>query len=136
MANVHILECWCKLCLSQCLERFDQFNCRQLLNLFTTILQRSTSEAFNEAFDKTMRTVVAGKAYRIAAQRESGYKQLKRHFQWLGYGVKDSKMMSNKLGQAWGGAHLQVFPCCAKMVSSRLMKLSYFWYNYIGHHLK
>ena len=33
-------------------------------------------------------------------------------------------------------APLQVFPCCAKKVSSRLMKLSDFLYNYIGHHLK
>ena len=44
-----------------------------------------------------MRTVVAGKAYRIAAERESGYKQLKRHFQSLGYGVEDAKRMSNML---------------------------------------
>ena len=64
------------------------------------ILPRSTSEAINEAFDKTMRTVVAGKAYTITAERESGYKQLKRHFQWLGYGVESAKRMSNKLNNA------------------------------------
>ena len=97
MADVQIQGCWCKLCLSQCLERFDQFKCDQLLNLFATILQRSTSDAINKAFDKTMRTVVAGKAYGIAAERKSGYKQLKRHFQWLGYGVEDGKRTSNKL---------------------------------------
>ena len=28
------------------------------------------------------------------------------------------------------------FRCCARTVYSRLMKLSDFWYNYIGHHLK
>ena len=28
------------------------------------------------------------------------------------------------------------FPCCAKTVSSRLMKLSDFYYNYVRHHLK
>ena len=44
-------------------------------------LSRSISEAINETFDKTMRTVVAGKPYRIAAEKESGYKKLKRHFQ-------------------------------------------------------
>ena len=48
-----------------------------------------------------MRTVVAGKAYRIAAERESGYKQLKRHFQWLGYGVEDAKRMSNKINNTY-----------------------------------
>ena len=47
------------------------------LSLFKTNLPRSTSEAINKAFDKTIRIVVAGKAYRIAAERESGYKQLK-----------------------------------------------------------
>ena len=31
---------------------------------------------------------------------------------------------------------LQVFPCCAETVCSRLMKLSDFQYNYVGHHLK
>ena len=62
MADVHIQGCWCKLCLSQFLKRFDQFNCNQLLDLFMTILPRSISKAINEAFDKTMRTVVTGKA--------------------------------------------------------------------------
>ena len=100
MADVHIQECWCKLCLSQYLECFDQFNCNQLINLLTTISPRSTSEAFNEAFDKTVRTVVAGKACGIAAERKSCYKQLKRHFQWLGYVVEDAKRMSNKLNNA------------------------------------
>ena len=47
-----------------------------------------------------MRTVVAGKAYRTATKRESGHKQLNRHFQWLGYGVEDAKRMSNKLNNA------------------------------------
>ena len=47
-----------------------------------------------------MRTVVGQKAYRIAAERESGYKQLKRYFQWLGYGFEDTKKMSNKLNNA------------------------------------
>ena len=108
MADVHIQEYWCKLCLSQCLERFDQFNCNQLINLLTTILPRSTSESFNEAFDKTMRTVVAGKAYRMAAERESCCKQLKRHFQWLGYVVEDAKRMSNKLNNAsWAYNNLE-----------------------------
>ena len=37
---------------------------------------------------------------RIVAERESGYKQLKRHFQYLGYGVEDAKRMSNKLDNA------------------------------------
>ena len=87
-------------CLSQFLERFDQSSCNQLLNLFMTILPRSSSEAINEAFDKTMRTVVAGKAYRTSAERESGYKQLKRLFQWLRSGVEDAKRMSNKLNNA------------------------------------
>ena len=91
---------WCKLCLSQCLERFDWFSCSHLLNLFTTILPRSTSEAITEAYDKTIRNSLAGKPYRIAAERESGYKKLKRHFQWLGYGVEDDKKMSNKLNNA------------------------------------
>ena len=31
MAGVYIQRYLCKLCLSQCLERFDQFNCNQLL---------------------------------------------------------------------------------------------------------
>ena len=38
-----------------------------------------------------------------------------------------------------GGAHYAptgFFPCCAKTASGRLMKLSDFYYNYIGHHLK
>ena len=91
---------WCKLCLSQCLKRFDQFNCNQLLNLFTTILPRGTSEAVNETFDKTMRTVVARKPHRIAAEREFGYKKLKRHFQWFGYGVEDAKKMFSKSNNA------------------------------------
>ena len=34
-----------------------------------------------------------------------------------------------------GGGH-RFFPCCAETVRSRLMKLSKFQYNYIGHHLK
>ena len=100
MADVHIPEFWCKLCLSQCLERFDQFNCNELLNVFTAILSRSTSEAINEAFDKTLITVVAGKAYMIAVEKESGYKQLKIRFQWPVYGIEDSKRMSNKLNNA------------------------------------
>ena len=69
-----------------------------LPNLFTTILAGSTSEAINEVFDKTMRRVIPGKAYRVAAERE--YKQLKRHFLWLGYGVEDARRMSNKLNNA------------------------------------
>ena len=99
MADVPIQGCGCKICPSQCLERFDQFNCNQLLNRFATILPRSTSDTISEAFDKTMRTVVARKAYRIAAERESGYKQLKRHFEWLGYGVEDAERTSNKLNR-------------------------------------
>ena len=83
------------------LERSDQFNCNELLNLFTTILPRSTSEAIKEAFNKTIRTVVAGKAYRNATERESGYKQLKRHFQWLGHRVEVAKSMTNKLNNAF-----------------------------------
>ena len=100
MADVPIQGRWCNLCLSECLERFEQFNCNQSLNLFTTILPRSTPEAINEAFDKTMRTFLARKAYRIAAEREYGYRQLKKHFQWVGYGVEDAKRMFSKLNNA------------------------------------
>ena len=53
------------------LGTFDQFNCKQLLNLFMTILPRSTLEVVNEAFDRTMITVNAGKAYRLAAERQT-----------------------------------------------------------------
>ena len=97
MADVCIQGCWCKLCLSQCLECFDQFHCNQLLSLFATILLRGILEAISEAFNKTMRTVVAGKAYMIAVGRQFGYKQLKKHFQWLTYGVEDAKRIFNNL---------------------------------------
>ena len=79
---------------------FWPVNSNQLLNLSVTILPRSTSLAISESVDKTMRTVVAGKAYRIAAERGSDHKQLKRHFQWLGYGVEDTKRTSNKINNA------------------------------------
>ena len=58
-----------------------------------------------------MRTVAARKAYIIAAERKSGYKQMKRHFQWLGYGVEDTKRMSNKLNNAsWVYDNLEKIP--------------------------
>ena len=46
----------------------------------------------------------------------------------------------NNFNPIQAGGHIvppcRFLPCCAKTVSSRLMKLSDFQYNYIGHHLK
>ena len=71
-----------------------------LWDMFSRSLSNDADEALSQVFHLTLQRISASKAYRIAAYRESGYKQIKRHLQWCGYSNDSSKVMAERLNQA------------------------------------
>ena len=52
----------------------------RLLTMFRWDLRKETSEALDATFAIVMRRIVAAKAFKTVAERETGYRQVKRQF--------------------------------------------------------
>ena len=93
-------DCWCKRCREVNLERYSTFEVKALLRIFRKDLRDETSDALDKTFAVVMRRVVAAKAFKVAAQRVTHYKQVKRQLLELGFEEDKVKRLARRINNS------------------------------------
>ena len=100
-------DCWCSLCHE---NRFVVYQFRTTAQLYCEFRAAEVTESrhVSESFSETLKAVSIAKAFRIAAERESEYKQLKRHLVFMGIDPDSATTMARTLNNAcWVYDHFQ-----------------------------
>ena len=74
-------NCWCLPCREAHLQQYSGMRMGRLLTMFRWDLRKETSEALDATFAIVMRRIVAAKAFKTVAERETGYRQVKRQLE-------------------------------------------------------
>lgn len=77
------VDCWCSVCHSARLNEYSNMDSRTLLNKFNAC-KRKERKLLTDLFGEVLKTVAIAKAFRVQAEQETGYKQMKRHLLSLG----------------------------------------------------
>ena len=70
-------DCWCNVCHAARYQQYSQLDSRSLLRDFNRCQMRE-NQLLSELFEEILRSVAIAKAFRINAERDTGYKQMKR----------------------------------------------------------
>ena len=85
MANLHLQEnCSCSNCKQDWLNTMSNLSSQDVLRNFVLVLVERESRSLDETFHIRMKRCAAAKAFKVAAERETGYKQPKRQLKLLG----------------------------------------------------
>ena len=71
-------NCWCLPCREANLQQYSTMRMGRLLSMFRWHLREETSQALDATFASVMRRILAAKAFKLVAERETGYRQVKR----------------------------------------------------------
>ena len=74
-------NCWCLPCREANLQEYSRMRMGRLLSMFCWHLREETSQALDATFASVMRRIVAAKAFKLVAERETGYRQVKRQLE-------------------------------------------------------
>ena len=76
-------DCWCSICHTARLNQYISKDSNILLKDFEKC-KRKEHKLLSNLFEEILKSVAIAKAFRVKAEQETGYKQMKRHLLFLG----------------------------------------------------
>ena len=92
-------DCWCHICHEARLNDVSGRDTRTLLKEFDRC-NRNENCLLTHIFGEVLKSVAIAKAFRINAEIESGYKQLKRHLLFIGIENDEAAEVARTLNNA------------------------------------
>ncbi len=92
-------DCWCSVCHLGRYNEYSQKDSRTLLLHFNTC-QEKEKQLLTKLFEQVLMSIAIAKAFRVKAEQETGYKQMKRHLVYLGMQPDEASSVARVINNA------------------------------------
>ena len=92
-------DCWCSICHAARFQQYSQMDARSLLRDFNRCTKKE-NELLSKLFEEILRSVAIAKAFRLNAERDTGYKQMKRALVRLGVLEEEATTLARTINTA------------------------------------